>query len=258
MNDIFDEVNEGLREDKTRALWRNWGPFVMGGAALVIAGVGALEYLQWSRSERIEKQARVYAEAIELVQKGDVAGAKPKLEVLAKASGGYAALSNLKLAEITQSDPARATDPAALAANESLLTAATQKGEGAIGDIALLKLAYLKADTIDVAELKTLVQPLMKRGGGVAVLARELLAAKAFAVGDIKTAKADYQALSLDIDAPPGVAQRAQQSLAMITAREAQMGGGPALATPAPATETPATPTQTAPAPQAPATQAKP
>lgn len=231
MSDIFEEVNEGLRQERAHALWKNWGPFVMGGAALIIAGVAALEYLQWSRDQRIEKQARTFAEALDLAQKGDAAAAAAEFETLSKASGGYAALSNIKLADVALADPAKA-DVAA-----TRLSAASDKEKGPIGDLALLKLAYLKADTADAGELKNMVQPLIEDGGGVSVLARELLAAKAFAAGDLSAAKTEYQVLSLDIDAPAGVVQRSRQALAMIHAKEAEKTSAAA-----PANETQAKP----------------
>jgi hypothetical protein len=82
-----------------------------------------------------------------------------------------------------------------------------------------------------------MVQPLVDKGGAAGALARELVAAKSFASGDTAGARAIYEELAFDIDAPRGLQTRAQQMLTVVPAAPVPASGP----TPAPvsAPETP-------------------
>jgi hypothetical protein len=112
-----------------------------------------------------------------------------------------------------------------------------------MGDLATLKLAYAKADTAPLTELETTAKPLIDKGGHIGALARELVAAKALASGEVERARTEYQALSLEIDAPSQMKLRVQQVLGTLPAKAAAAATPPAATTPA-ATTPPATPAQ--------------
>ena len=57
MADIFEEVEEGLRQDRLSKLWKRFGIFAYLGAALLIGGVALNEYLQVREADTIEKNA---------------------------------------------------------------------------------------------------------------------------------------------------------------------------------------------------------
>ena len=40
MADIFDEIDEELKQDRTKALWTRYGKFVIAAATAVVIGVG--------------------------------------------------------------------------------------------------------------------------------------------------------------------------------------------------------------------------
>ena len=42
MSDIFDEVDESLRQDKMEGLWTRYRPFIYGAAALLIGALGSV------------------------------------------------------------------------------------------------------------------------------------------------------------------------------------------------------------------------
>lgn len=240
MTDAFEEVEEGLRRDKATELWNKIFPWLIAAFVLLLAAVGVWEFMKWQRSQEIEKAGAAYATAVAAIDADNLPAAKTALEPVAAGTGGYAALSNHILAAIeaqTTGDPA--------AAAPYLEKAAAAEG-GLMGDLATLKLAYARADTVDLAALTALVQPLVDKGGQASALARELLAAKKLAGGDIEGARRDFQTLQLDLDAPQAMKQRVQQILFALPPAKA------AAATPAPAT-TPAAPAAPAPAAPAPA-----
>ena len=118
-----------------------------------------------------------------------------------------------------------------------------------MGDLATLKLAYAMADTAELAQLEATVKPLIDKGGHAGALAREVVAAKALATGNIERARTEYQALSFELDAPQNLKLRASQALG--TLPKAAAPAAPAAAAPA----TPATPAETPPAQPTPAQQ---
>lgn len=249
MTDVFEEVEESLRQDRATRLWKSYGGYLIGAVVLVIAGVAAWEVYSWQRGQTIETHAAAYATAMRAYEANKLDEAKAGFEPLASGKGGFAVLANHMLAEV---DKQLQADDAAVAAS---LDRAAKLDDGPMGRLALLKLAYLRADTADLAELTTLVQPLVDAGGNESALARELLAAKAFASGDVEKARTEFQTLSLDLEAPQAMKQRVQQMLAGMPARAPAAAATSTPATPAAATTPAATPPAaepTAPAPAAP------
>lgn len=232
--DVFQEVEESLRQDKASALWKKYGGYAIGAVVLVIAGVGAWEVYNWQRGQTIEADAAAYSTSIRALEAGDLEAAKAGLAPLADDKDGFAVLANHVLADIERQLTA---DDAAVGAR---LTAAADADDGPMGRLALLKLAYIRADAADLAELTALVRPLVEAGGNESALARELLAAKSLATGDVEKARTEYQTLSLDLDAPEGLKQRVQQVLGTLPARSAPVSGP----TPTPAATAPVEPAE--------------
>ncbi|MEK9728860.1 MAG: hypothetical protein VW417_02835, partial [Alphaproteobacteria bacterium] len=51
MADIFDEINEELKQDRQAVLWQRYGKYVIGVAVLIIALVGARQgYVYWKEA----------------------------------------------------------------------------------------------------------------------------------------------------------------------------------------------------------------
>lgn len=263
MTDVFEEVEEGLRQDRAGALWKRFGPWVIAACLLIILGVAGNEVWKSLEGEKAKTASVAFSDAMnsldawqEASEKMSAAAAQPepqraalaaaagaarqdaiaKLTSVAKASDFYGTLAKQQLAELTlvgEPDTAKAAGYLDEAA----------KGEGVYAELSRIKLAYLKADTASLAELTTLLEPLMKQQGPTKSMARELLAAKKLAAGDVAGARADYQSLSTDIDAPQGVRARVQRALATMPkptaapAPAAAPSGSPAPAPSAQATK---------------------
>lgn len=244
MNDVFQEVNQSLREENLAKWWRRWSFFVYAGIAAVIIAVGAWEFMRFQRTEAISKAAKTYDAGFVALEARDLATARARFSELARNDAGFAVLADHMLAGVERD---LTNDPAAI---EAHLKAAAAADKGVMGDLALLKLGYLKADTATVEELEVSMKPLIDRGGQAALLAQELIAAKLLASGNVERARDMFEVLGADTSAPRAMQQRVSQALATLPARTINLDApaAPAAPPPAPATNE-ASPQPAAPAP---------
>jgi hypothetical protein len=251
-DDVFQEVNQSLREESLAKWWKRWSIFIYIGVAAVVIGVGVMEIMRWQRNEAIAKAAKTYDAGFTAIEANDLATARARFSELTTNDTGFAVLANHMLAGIERD---LTDDNAAIEAH--LKNAAADKG--VMGDLALLKLGYMQADTAPRAQLEATLKPLLDKGGQAALLAREVIAAKALAEGDVEFARDTFEALDADLNAPQAMRDRITRALATLPARQVNLDAPAAPAatpetTPAPAPTAPA-PAQPAPAPAAPTGQ---
>ena len=222
MSDVFEEVEESLRQDKASMWWKRYGVFVW---ILGIGIVAAVAYNEWATDQK-KKQTIEHVVAFEaartLLADGDYAGAETAFAELAVSDAQIAPLAAQFLAQ-TQYEGSGDIDGAAATLE------ASGGDTGPVERLALLKAAYIKSETLNLAELEAFLGELPKRPTAIGVLASELIAAKAFSEGDFARAREEFSYLQLAANAPPGVAQRAEVALTVIP-----------VATDAPAQPTPA------------------
>jgi len=210
VSDVFEEVNEAIARDRAASLWKKAAPFVIGGAAAVVLAVGGWELYQYQRTNEIEAAAGRFAAAAGKIEQGDTAAGVEALAEVGSGTGAEAGFAALALNLLAGAETAPGADRAKAADH---LEAASALNTGPLSSIALLKLAYVRSDQLARAELETLVKPLVEEGGPMASLARELLALKSLAEGDVETARSELQALTLDLEAPQAMLQRVNQAL---------------------------------------------
>jgi hypothetical protein len=240
VTDIFEEVDQSLREDSLGTIWKRWQWVVYGVVAVAIIGVAVFEFMRWQRSSEIDNDARIYDSAFVAREANDLTTARNSFAQLESDNTGFKVLAGHMLAGVEQE---LTGDSAAV---EAHLAAAAAASKGVMSDLALLKLGYAKADTAPLAELEKDLKPLLDRTGYAAALARELIASKAMADGDVVRARAEYELLSANLESPQGMQQRVQQALAILPARVVNLDNpAPALpAAPPPAVSSPAQPAQ--------------
>lgn len=251
MTDIFQEVDQSLREESVASLWKRWQWVVYGLIAAAVLGVAGFEIWRGMRDEEINKAAMVYDAGFAARENNDLTAARASFAQLEGDKTGFKALSGHMLAGVEKD---LTNDMTAVEAH--LQSAAAADAGGVMGDLAVLKLAYSKADTASLADLETILKPLMDRTGPATAMAKELLGSKALAGGDVERARSEFEALALDLEAPRGVQARVQQALATLPQRKVNLDApGVPSATP-PAAAAPATTPTPAPAAPAPATPA--
>lgn len=207
MADIFEEVEEGLRQDRLTGLWKKYGIFAYIGAALLIGGVALNEYLKVQAAETTERNAARLEAALNEVEARNYETAATQLSSIVEDGIAPGKIASHYLAGVRldgNGDVLAAADVLANSVGEA--TDPTEK-------LALIKSAYLKADSATRSELEGILAPLADDPGPFGALAKELIAAKALQDGDIEFARREFRFLSLAQNVPPGVLTRATQAL---------------------------------------------
>lgn len=242
MADIFEEVEEGLRQERLTGLWKKYGVFAYIAAALLIGGVALNEYLKTQAVQTTTKNAGKLEAALSEVDARNYEEAATQLSAIIAEDIAPAKIAAHYLAGVRLEG-----NGDALAAAE-VLEGVVGAAEDPTEKLALIKAAYLKADTLSRAELEGALAPLAEDDGPFGALAKELIAAKALQDGDIEFARREFSFLRLAQNVPPGVVTRATQALEALPPVTEPV---PELA-PADATETPAEPETGEPSEEAP------
>ena len=206
MADIFEEVEEGLRQDRATRLWKKYGIFAYIAAGLIIGGVALFEYLQYSRSQTIEKNALAFEGATQALNEQAYQQAAERLDDIVGSEARIAPMAANYLAEARLSG--NADKQAAIAALEQAANADTP-----VGKLSRLKAAYLKSDSMSRAETEAYLSAMMNEETQFGALAMELVAAKAVAEGDVDYARTVFSELRFLANVPAGVQQRARSAL---------------------------------------------
>jgi hypothetical protein len=204
LSDIFHEVEEEVRRERFEKLWKQYGDYIIAGAALVIIALAGWQLWQRYETTQSLKASEELIAAQQLADTGIFAKATPEFAVLAKdAPHGYAMMARLSQAGVllTQGQRSEAIDIyKSVAADDS----------GVIGKVALIRAAWALADTAPRSEIETMLAPLSDAGNAWRFSAREILAYADYHAADIKKAQAEFRALGDDKDAPDATRRRAK------------------------------------------------
>ena len=234
MTDIFSEVDQNVREERLAGLWVRWRPFVYGSVALLIGSVAINEFLIKPQAEaaRAARSAELEA-AVKALEDGQYEEAEAAFKAIVAKESKLSPLAAHYLAQVQLEGRGDAA-----AAAETLAAIGGTQG-GPYERLALLKTAYFRADTLTLPELEATLGTLVTEDTAMGALSRELVAAKAYATGDVARARTEYNRLKFDAAAPAGVVQRAEIALAAIPVAAEEPA--PAVPTETPAVETPET-----------------
>ena len=211
MTDFLEEIEEQLRSDRYRQLFRKAWPWAVGVAlAALLVALAAWGYQSW-RAAQDSKASESYAAALATLSKGDSSRAFTQFGQAADTpSKGYKALALMQQAGIREREGK--TEEAV-----QLFDKAAEAAPGPmVGDIARLKSAFALMDTAPLAALQERLTPLTDAKRPYAAAAREALAMAKLRAGKTQDAKADFQVLQLLPDATQGQRQRAQAAIQAI------------------------------------------
>ena len=234
MSDIFEEVDDSLRQDKIETAWKRYRPFVYGGAVLLVSAVALNEFVLRPSSEKARAARALEFETAETqLRDGDYADAQTAFREIVNGDSSLSPIAANYLAQTLYEGSGDADGAVKVLADAG-------KVDGSPFErVALLKAAYAKADQVSLADLETSLAGLKEEDTALGALARELIAAKAYAEGDVARARTEFNRLKFDAAAPEGVTRRANIALAAIptppAAEETETGPEPA---PAEATDT--------------------
>ena len=201
MADIFDEIDEELKQDRAKQVWLRYGKYVAAAAAAIVLGVGASQgYSAWQQSQA-EAAANAYHQA--LVADDSVSALQGELAGL---NDGYAALARFRIA----AGKAEAGDAAG--AEADYLAIASDSGISDLYREAATLLSAMNApDSAKPAEIQNRLEPIANGTGPWRPLALEMSAALDLKAGDREAALAKLQSIIEMEETPPELRQRAAQ-----------------------------------------------
>jgi hypothetical protein len=187
---IFREIDEELRSDRMRAMWRRFAPFVIGGAIAIVALVAVNEGWSWyTKSQSSEASQQLYS-ALNAAEQGDLTGAQAQLDALAaNGSGGYPVLAEFRKAALLVEE---GDVTAAVAAYDSL--ANTQSNQR-LRELALLLAGNLLVDNGTLADVEARLGTLATDDSQMRRIARELLGLAQYKAGNFAAAETSFQAV---------------------------------------------------------------
>ena len=190
---IFREVDEELRGERLRTLWKRFGPYIIGAAVAVVLVVAVNEgWTWWQNSNAARSSDQLYA-ALELAEAGEVAAAQAALnDVAAQGSGGYPTLARFRQASLLATE---GNTEAAIAAYDALATSETNPR---LRELALVLAAVLLVDSGDVAAVEQRVGTFAVEEHPMRNVAREAIGLAQYKAGDLNGALATLQQIMQD------------------------------------------------------------
>ncbi|KRA53007.1 tetratricopeptide repeat protein [Devosia sp. Root635] len=215
-DNIFREVDEELRSDRMRALWRRFAPYVIGAAVGVVAIVAVNEGWTWYHANNAAQSSDELYAAFDAIDGGDLASAQNQLTALSvNGSGSYPVLAQFRKAGVL----ARQGDAAgAVAAYDEL---ANTQSNPRLRELALVLGATLMVDAGTVADVESRVGSIAAEGSPLRNAAREALGLAQYKAGDFAAAQASFEAVVNDPMAQSNVRNRMGYYLAQLLSQGA-------------------------------------
>ena len=200
MVDIFDEVNEDLRADRARALFKQYGFLLVIAAVLIVASVGG--WKAWQSKQQRDRDA--VAAAFIAASRQTAASADAFSRIAADGPSGYRTLARLRAAA---AKVAAGDRPGALALWDQV--AAESEADPQLRSLANLLWAQHQIDAGDPAAVQARLAPLTTPNNPWGPLAREAQAWLYLRTGETEKARDILRQLVADRGAPDGVRARA-------------------------------------------------
>lgn len=207
------EVNDELRSDQMRLVWRRFGRILIGIAVLVVFGtIGKVGYEYW-RDGEASAAGDSFLAALTLAREGKNEEALAALTNLEKDGfGSYPVLARMRSASLLADTNAEGAVAAFTAISKD--TSVPQ----ALRDAARLRAAYLLVDTGTYEQVSAEAEQLATPQSALRHSAREVLGLSAYKHEDYTRAKDWFDAIVNDGESPRNVANRAQMLLDLISA----------------------------------------
>jgi hypothetical protein len=211
VSELFDEVDEEVRREQLKKLWDRYSIFIIAGAFLIIAAVGAWRGYQYLEAQKAAEAGAAFDAAIDLSEQGKHAEAEAAFDKLAAAApSGYRMLARLRAAgELATHDPkagAKLYDE--IAADRSVGTEQQ--------DLARIRAAALLLDTETYPNMLQRLEAAAKPDATFRHTARELLALSAWRANDTTAARQWLDMIANDGETPSAMRQRAEALQALL------------------------------------------
>ena len=212
MQDAFiDEVNEDLKNDNLKRLWDHYGLYIIIFTATAILAAVSFESIKAWRISQHQQKSDAYAYTMSLKEQGKIDESSSAFKNMAEnESGIYADAAKMQLAK-NYSDAGKTKEA------ENVLNEIIENGDTneKVKNVALIKLASLKAEYAPFADVEKLVSPLLENPSWRA-LAKNILAVSAIKNADLEKAKTLYEEISMDGNAPESLKTEAIDMISVI------------------------------------------
>lgn len=213
MTDLYEELQEDLRQKRLEDLWKKWGNYIIGGAVAILASVAGWQYWVYADGQAQAKASAAFMKTAESFgapgQERKVAEAFAKLAEDAPDGYKMAAVLNQAAALLIAGERAKAVDLYDKAAQANL-------GGSLMADFARYRAALALADTAPQVDVLNRLEPLTVKDGPWSALARELKAYVTWRAGNMPEALKQYDLLAKDETASPNVKLRAKNMSELI------------------------------------------
>ena len=208
MADIFEEVDEDLKQENYKKLWDRYGRYIVAVIVLVIAGAaGNVGWKAYTEDRQLGLSEQFVA-ALTQADSGNLEQAAGAMSQLASETDtGYAVLARFREASLRREAGSVAAEVDiydAIAADSSV--------EPLYRDLATLLSVLSQADAGDPVALSARLQPLAASGAWRHT-ANEYLGILALRQGNKDAARSHFQAAADDATAPSGARSRAAELL---------------------------------------------
>lgn len=212
MSDVFNEVDEEVRQEQWKKLFHAYGGYVIGAVvSFVVVFAGSIGWSDYQAGQR-QLESQRYMAAGEILSNGDAVYAAQLFGSLADQAGdGYGALARLREADAL----ATAGDVTGAVATLDRL-ADDGDADTAFRDLARLFAVYQLMDRAPRDELEARLSPLMADGSAWRASARELGGLIALRAGETGRARELFTTIVEDTASPSSARSRAAGMLAII------------------------------------------
>jgi hypothetical protein len=213
LSDIFREVDEEVRQERAKGLWKKYGIYVIGLALLVVVLVGGYKGWQYYSLQQLEKAGAQYLENVALIDDGKDAQALEAFQALSeKGSSGFFLLSKFQQAGLLAK---LGKNGEAIALYDEL--AGKTALEDSLRNLARFRAALLLSNTASFKEVDDRIGKLATTGNPWRQSAQEILAITAFRNGDLIKAEEIFNVLSTEPETPNALRTRAAAMISIIT-----------------------------------------
>jgi hypothetical protein len=211
VSELFDEVNEDVRRDQLKQLWKQYSIYIVAGALLIIASVGGWRGYQYLEAKKAAEAGAAFDKASELSEQNKHAEAESAfMDLAAKAPSGYRLLARLRAAaEVANREPQAAVKLYDEISADRSIGAPEQ-------DLAKVRAAGLLLETSSYPNMLARLEPATAPGATFRHTARELLALSAWRVNDTAAARQWLDMIANDGETPPGLRSRAEALQALL------------------------------------------
>lgn len=207
---LFREVDEEVRQEQYKKLWKQYGNYFTAMAVAVVLLVAGFKGWQYWQVRQSETAARVFADGVKKLEEGKIADAEGAFGAIDHK--GYTRLANLRRAAALSK---QGKPDEAVAAYDAL--ANDQSVEQSIRDLARLRAGYILVDKLAPAELISRLGAFDNEQSFWRGPAREIFALSAYRTGDYIMADRYLNAIIADQGVALELRQRAQTLLDVLT-----------------------------------------